>query len=164
VSGVEATPFTVLVIEDAAAVREVLRSALHEAGYRVTLAGDGEAALTALAVVGADVVLLDLMLPDIDGLELCRRVRAVPQEGYLPIIMLTARDAPAAQYAGFAAGADDYVTKPFDLDVLLARVGVWTRTRQRLQAAQAALREAERARLAARLEGIQLAGRDFAYS
>src|SRR5205814_32813 len=101
---------------------------------------------------GVDLVLLDLMLPEIDGLELCRQVRARPADAvYLPIVILTALAGEAERRTGFAAGADDYVTKPFDAADLLDRVAVWVRTRTRLQAAHARAQaeQAANARLAA---------------
>ena len=118
-----------------------------------------------------DLVLLDLMLPGVDGLELCRRARAAtaPDDVYLPIIMVTALASPADRRAGFAAGADDYVAKPFDADELLARAQVWLRVRAQAKASrgaflrqQAALREAERRAMEARLEGVTLAAREVA--
>src|SRR5207248_9560195 len=102
-------------------------------GYRVRVASDGRAALQAVEVDHPDLLLLDLMLPDVDGLELCGRVRERgPGAPYLPVIMLTALDTPAYKQLGFARGADDYVTKPFDVAELLARVRVWGATSRRI--------------------------------
>jgi CheY-like chemotaxis protein len=98
-----------------------------------------------LAAGDVDLVLLDLILPDVDGLELCLRVRAHEAEVYVPIVMLTALDGDERRHAGFTAGADDYVVKPFRAEDLLDRVGVWIRARQRLKAAQERLlRDVER--------------------
>jgi response regulator RpfG family c-di-GMP phosphodiesterase len=115
-------------------------------------------------------VLLDLMLPGLDGLTLCRQVRADSASAYLPIIMMTALVSEQQRLDGFAAGADDYVPKPFSTDELLARVQVWLRTRQRLQVAhtqllqqQGELREAERRLLVAQLEGVTVTARELAH-
>jgi len=129
------TPLLVLVVEDDRDVSDLLRTALEADGYTVRVAGDGRAALQALDAHQPDVLLLDLMLPDLDGLELCGRVRErQPTAPYLPVIMLTALDTPAYKQLGFARGADDYVTKPFELGELLARVRVWSATSRRLRA------------------------------
>jgi two-component system response regulator MprA len=111
----------VLVVDDERAVRESLRRALELEGYHVELAADGQEALDRLATNGEpDAMILDILMPGIDGLEVCRRVR---REGRrLPVLMLTARDEVENRVAGLDAGADDYVTKPFALDELLARM------------------------------------------
>ena len=124
----------VLVVDDDPEIGEVLRYLLEHAGYTVALAGGAAAALARIEAGGIDLVLLDLMLPEMHGLELCRRVRAREGEAYLPIIMLSALADEAQRHAGFVAGADDYVTKPFNSDDLLDRVRVWVRTRQQLKA------------------------------
>jgi CheY-like chemotaxis protein len=121
----------VLVVEDDTGTWNLLRDLLEPAGYAVESAPDGASALARLAAGGVELLLLDLMLPDLDGLELCRQVRAQPETADLPIIMLTALGSDAQRHAGFEAGADDYVTKPFNVQELLDRVAVWTRTRQR---------------------------------
>jgi two-component system, OmpR family, response regulator MprA len=111
----------VLVVDDERAVRDSLRRALELEGYDVELAADGEEALERLAQNGEpDAVVLDILMPKMDGLEVCRRLR---REGYrLPVLMLTARDEVENRVAGLDAGADDYVTKPFALEELLARL------------------------------------------
>src|SRR5215218_3457657 len=111
----------VLVVDDERAVRDSLRRALELEGYVVELAADGEEALERLAQNGEpDAVVLDILMPRMDGLEVCRRLR---REGHrLPVLMLTARDEIENRVAGLDAGADDYVTKPFALEELLARV------------------------------------------
>ena len=129
----------VLVVEDEVVTRRVLTSVLEQDGYEVHAVADGEAGLEQIAAGGVDVLLLDLVLPGIDGIEVCRRVRANDQSVYLPIIMVTSLDSPEQQHAGFEAGADDYVTKPFNTRDLLDRVRVWVRTSQRLRAAHSAL-------------------------
>ncbi len=111
----------VLVVDDERAVRDSLRRALELEGYDVELAADGEEALERLAQNGEpDAVVLDILMPKMDGLEVCRRLR---REGHrLPVLMLTARDEVENRVAGLDAGADDYVTKPFALEELLARL------------------------------------------
>jgi len=131
-------PATILIVEDDPLIAEVLTSLLEAAGHRVEAATDGASGLDRILAGGIDLVLLDLMLPEIDGLELCRRVRARESADYVPIIMLTALASDAQRHAGFAAGADDYLTKPCTLDELLDRVRVWLRSRQRQQGASVA--------------------------
>jgi two-component system, OmpR family, response regulator MprA len=111
----------VLVVDDERAVRDSLRRALELEGYDVELAADGQEALERLAQNGEpDAVVLDILMPEMDGLEVCRRLR---REGRrLPVLMLTARDEVENRVAGLDAGADDYVTKPFALEELLARL------------------------------------------
>src|SRR2546421_3383190 len=118
-------PPVVLVVEDDATIREVVEALLESVGATVAAVADGRAALERIAAGGVDLVLLDLMLPDVNGLELCRRLRTYEDGAYLPIIMLTALSNEADRHAGFAAGADDYVAKPFEASELLDRVDVW---------------------------------------
>ena len=109
-----------MVVDDERAVRDSLRRALELEGYEIELADDGLAALAALEGDEPDAMILDVLMPGLDGLEVARRVR---REGSrLPILMLTARVEVDDRVAGLDAGADDYVTKPFALDELLARV------------------------------------------
>ncbi len=111
----------VFVVDDEPAVRESLRRALELEGYDVELAGDGEEALERLERnVEPDAVILDVLMPGIDGLEVCRRLRASANE--IPILMLTARAEVDSRVAGLDAGADDYLSKPFALAELLARL------------------------------------------
>jgi two-component system response regulator MprA len=110
---------TILVVDDDRALREALRRALTLAGYEVQVAQDGEQALELLAQAEPDAVVLDVGLPGIDGLEVCRRVR---RGSRVPILILTARDAVADRIDGLDAGADDYMVKPFDVDELKARL------------------------------------------
>jgi len=110
----------VLVVDDDRAVSGSLDRALRLEGYEVVLAGSGAAALEALALDPPDAVVLDLQLPDIDGLEVCRRMRVAGDD--TPVLMLTARDAVNDRVAGLDAGADDYLVKPFALAELLARL------------------------------------------
>jgi PAS domain S-box-containing protein len=124
----------ILIVEDDAAISEMLREVMETEGYRVDIAVNGTDGLTRIEADGIDLVLLDLMLPEMGGLELCRRVRARQDRAYLPIIMVTALAGEAQRHAGFLAGADDYVTKPYNLDEVLDRVRAWVATRQRLVA------------------------------
>ena len=110
----------ILVVDDEPAVRESLRRALQLEGYDVELAGDGEEALERVGANGIDALLLDVSMPRLDGLEVCRRLRR--SGSTVPVLMLTARDEVADRVAGLDAGADDYVVKPFALEELLARL------------------------------------------
>jgi DNA-binding response OmpR family regulator len=147
-----ARPPRVLVVEDDAETRGVLHALLVHAGYEVLVAATGAQALVALAAEDVALVLLDLMLPDMDGLELCLRVRAREADTYLPIVMLTALGGDTQRHAGFTAGADDYVVKPFRAEDLLDRVGVWVRAGLRLRAVQERLTRATEQR--GRDEGV----------
>ncbi len=111
-----------LVVDDERAVRESLRRALELEGYEIELAADGSEALSALQKEEQqpDAVILDVLMPGVDGLEVCRCLRAAGNR--VPVLMLTARDEVENRVAGLDAGADDYVTKPFALEELLARV------------------------------------------
>jgi two-component system response regulator MprA len=111
----------ILVVDDERAVRESLRRALELEGYEIELAADGNEALYRLeATEEPDAVILDVLMPGVDGLEVCRRLRGAGSK--LPVLMLTARTEVEDRVAGLDAGADDYVTKPFALEELLARV------------------------------------------
>ncbi|MDP2773360.1 MAG: response regulator transcription factor [Nocardioides sp.] len=110
----------VLVVEDDRAVRESLRRSLEFNGYDVHLAGDGAEALAGIAGVSPDVVVMDVMMPRLDGLETTRALRTAGNS--VPILVLTARDAIGDRVEGLDAGADDYLTKPFALQELLARL------------------------------------------
>ncbi|HUZ78903.1 MAG TPA: response regulator transcription factor [Chloroflexota bacterium] len=110
----------ILVVEDEHKLAGVLRRGLEEHGYAVDLAYDGEDGLALAQIEPYDLVVLDVMLPRIDGLEVCRRLRA--ERRNVPVLMLTARDTVDDRVAGLDAGADDYLTKPFAFRELLARV------------------------------------------
>jgi two-component system response regulator MprA len=110
----------ILVVDDDRAVRDALRRALTLQGYDVDLAADGEEALDHLASRPADVIILDVLMPRLDGLEVCRRLRKAGD--HTPILMLTARDAIDDRVAGLDVGADDYLVKPFALRELQARL------------------------------------------
>jgi two-component system response regulator VicR len=110
---------TILVVDDEPAIVDVLTYNLEKAHYRVVIARDGEEALKQVRHERPDLIILDLMLPGMDGLEVCREIR---REGDLPIIMLTARDEEIDRVVGLELGADDYVVKPFSIRELMARV------------------------------------------
>lgn len=112
----------VLVVEDEAAIREMVAFALRKAEFRVTLAADTSAALVAIADAPPDLILLDWMLPGLSGLDLARRLRGEPGGGEVPIIMLTARGEEIDRVHGLEAGVDDYVVKPFSTRELVARI------------------------------------------
>jgi two-component system, OmpR family, response regulator MprA len=110
----------VLIADDDRAIREALTRALGLEGYDVVQAGDGNTALSLIESTLPDVAILDVMMPNIDGLTVCRVLRA--ERNRLPVLMLTARTETPHRVAGLDAGADDYLAKPFDLDELLARL------------------------------------------
>jgi len=110
----------ILIVEDDATIGRFVELELQHAGYEVSRFGDGEAALAAASDVGPDLIILDLMLPGIDGLEVARTLRS---RGFnMPILMLTARSQTQDVVTGFDAGADDYLRKPFEISELLSRV------------------------------------------
>jgi DNA-binding response OmpR family regulator len=116
----------VLVVEDDEEIAQVLQRSLRLEGYEVRVAGDGETALDQSAAFNPDLVILDLGLPKLDGMEVARRLRAADD---VPILMLTARDALEARVEGLDAGADDYLVKPFERQELLARLRALLRRR-----------------------------------
>ncbi len=113
---------TVLVVEDEAALATMLRYNLEKQGFLVDEAVDGQEALTRIAEAQPDIVLLDWMLPAMSGIEVCRQIRRRPQTRDLPVIMVTARTEDQDAVRGLNTGADDYITKPFSMDSLLARM------------------------------------------
>ena len=115
----------VLVVDDEPAITDLLATALRYMGYQVTTAATGLAALETAASVAPDLVVLDVMLPDIDGFEVCRRLRAA--RDFVPVIFLSARDGEDDRVTGFVRGGDDYVTKPFSLEELTLRIGALLR-------------------------------------
>jgi len=149
---------SVLVVDDDPTVSDVVRRYLEHAGYQVTLAGDGEAALSEHARVRPDLVILDLMLPGLDGLQVCRRIRQGSDN--VPIIMLTALGEEVDRIVGLQLGADDYVTKPFSPRELVLRVQSVLRRSQPVQI-PGPIRdgdlEVDPARRVARLRGEDLA-------
>jgi DNA-binding response OmpR family regulator len=116
----------ILVVEDETPIAEAVGYALREAGYEVDIVGDGTQGLAATRAQPFDLLVLDLMLPGLSGLDVCRAVRA---ESDLPIVMLTARDAELDRVLGLEIGADDYVTKPFSVAELVSRVRALLRRR-----------------------------------
>ncbi len=110
----------ILVIEDEPSLREGLEDLFGSAGYRIETVADGLSGVRRGVDEAVDLIVLDLMLPDLDGIEVCRRIRQVRPR--VPILMLTARGAQEDKVRGLRSGADDYVTKPFGIDELLARV------------------------------------------
>lgn len=112
----------VLVMEDEDALATLLQYNLEKEGYRVVLAGDGEEGLVQIDERLPDLVLLDWMLPKVSGIEVCRRIRGRPETRNLPIIMLTARGEETDRVRGLDTGADDYLTKPFSMTELIARI------------------------------------------
>jgi two-component system, OmpR family, response regulator len=121
-------PIRVLVVDDEASLSELLSMALRYEGWDVQTAADGATAVRAAREQRPDAVVLDVMLPDLDGLEVLRRLRAEAPE--VPVLFLTARDAVEDRVAGLTAGGDDYVTKPFSLEELVARLrGLLRRSR-----------------------------------
>jgi two-component system, OmpR family, response regulator RegX3 len=117
----------VLVVDDEPAIREAVGYALTREGFDVRYAGDGSAAIEIARRERLDAIVLDLLLPDISGVEVCRRIRA---ESTVPILMLTAKDGEVDKVLGLEVGADDYVSKPFSLAELLARVRALLRRRE----------------------------------
>ncbi len=109
----------ILVVDDEEAIAEAVRARLESEGFRVAVAGDGPAALQVARERHPDLVVLDLMLPGMDGLEVCKELQ---KQSWVPVLMLTAKTEEADKVAGFAVGADDYLTKPFSLRELTVRV------------------------------------------
>ncbi len=112
----------ILVVDDEEDIRELVRLNLAREGYEVLDCETGERALPLSRATVPDVVVLDLMLPGMDGLEVCRKLKADPKTGHIPVVILTAKGEEADVVAGLEIGADDYVTKPFSGKVLVARV------------------------------------------
>src|SRR5262245_19628767 len=121
---------SVLVVEDEQDIRELIRYNLSKEGFQVDWAASGEQALRSARINPPGLILLDLMLPGIDGLEVCRLIKTEQALSQVPIIMLTARGEDADVVAGLELGADDYVVKPFSPRVLLARIKAVLRRRE----------------------------------
>lgn len=119
----------ILIVEDEEAIAEAVRARLQSEGFRVRVAHDGAQAIQEVAAWRPDLVVLDLMLPGMDGFEVCREIQ---RESWVPVLMLTARTQEADKVAGFAVGADDYLTKPFSLRELVARVRAILRRMERI--------------------------------
>jgi DNA-binding response OmpR family regulator len=125
---------TILVVDDEEAIAEAVRARLEAEGYRVVVASDGPQAIEAHSVEHPTLVVLDLMLPGMDGLEVCRQIQ---RERWTPVLMLTARTEEADKVAGFAVGADDYLTKPFSLRELAVRVRAILRRMEHIRSQKA---------------------------
>jgi len=121
-------PTRILVVDDDVKITSFLRRSLALEGYDVRVANSGLEAIRAVAESPPDLMVLDIMMPDLDGLEVCRRIRAAGEE--FPILMLTARDSVTDRVRGLDQGADDYLVKPFALEELLARLRALSRRRQ----------------------------------
>src|SRR5947199_5026139 len=117
----------ILIVEDEVSLVEVLSYNLQRDGYEVAVAKEGREGLRKAQMQLPDLVILDLMLPGLNGLDICRELRASPRTASISILMLTAKGEETDQVVGFAMGADDYVTKPFSVKVLLQRIKVLLR-------------------------------------
>ena len=115
-------PKKILIVEDEADIAQLVKLYLEKDGFRTTIASTGIEALTLIKTNRPDMVVLDLMLPEIDGLEVCKKIRSAPDTALLPILMLTAKAEESDTIIGLELGADDYVTKPFSPKVLVTRV------------------------------------------
>ncbi len=125
----------ILIIEDDEAIREVLEILLQTRGFLITTAGNGEAGLKRLEEKEFDLILLDLSLPGMDGLEVCRRIRDIPGKSQIPVVMLTARSEESDVVVGLETGAVDYVAKPFNNQLLIARIRAHLRRTKELKIA-----------------------------
>ena len=139
-------PSTILIVDDDRVTRQILRGLLEPEGHVIATAGDGDSALERARELMPDLVLLDVLMPGLDGYEVCRRLRADAQLAEVPIIMLTALDDRASRLIGMEAGADDFVSKPFDRVELLTRLRSITRLNRfrRLLQERSQLQRAER--------------------
>lgn len=158
----------ILIVEDDRDIAALVQRYLTRAGHTTDALGDGNEALASVRTRVPDLVLLDLMLPGLDGLEVCRALRRGPETRALPIIVLTARTEESDRIAGLELGADDYVTKPFSPSELVARVGALLRRAQRwAEAGSAALAfgpielDRERHRVANRGLEVRLTAKEF---
>ncbi len=124
------TNHRILCIEDEANIRDLLQLVLQGAGYSVLLADNGTDGLAQAQTEAPDLILLDLMLPGLSGLSVCRQLKESPDTRRIPLVMVTAKTQPADIVLGLESGADDYITKPFDPDVLVARLRVVLRRGQ----------------------------------
>ncbi|MGH9280067.1 MAG: response regulator transcription factor [Acidimicrobiales bacterium] len=131
----------VLVVDDEEYIRDLVSSALRIAGFETSVAVDGHRALSSVASAHPDLVILDVGLPGIDGFEVCRRLRADGDD--TPVIFLTARDTDEDKVSGFTKGGDDYLTKPFSLEELVARVRAVLRRTRAVEATSNRLRYAD---------------------
>lgn len=144
----------ILVVEDESRVADFIRRGLRAEGWQVRLAHDGHAALSSLASDSFDVVVMDIMLPDLDGRELCRRLRDLGDT--TPILLLTALSAVEERVQGLRSGADDYLPKPFDFDELLARIEALARRARPLAQIMPSSPGADRLRLVPEAQAVQV--------
>ena len=121
----ESTPGNILVVEDEVSISDIVATALRFKGHQVTQVADGNAGLTAALEDRFDLLVLDVMLPGINGFEICRRLRTA--NVFVPVLFLTARDEEASRVKGFVAGGDDYLTKPFSVEEFVLRVAALLR-------------------------------------
>ena len=119
-NGAEAS--VILLVDDNATNLSILVKSLSEAGYKVRVAQDGESAIAQIPYAKPDLILLDVMMPGIDGFETCRRLKAVPETQAIPVIFITALSDVFDKVKGFQVGAVDYITKPFEIEEALVRV------------------------------------------
>jgi two-component system, OmpR family, response regulator MprA len=133
----------VLVIDDEENIIEFIRLGLRYEGFQVESASDGEQGFNAALRINPDAIILDVMMPGIDGLEVCRRLRSNPTTTNIPILMLTAKDDVRDRITGLRTGADDYLTKPFDFDELLERIRAILRRQSRTKTAQGGANDGE---------------------
>ena len=131
---------TIQIVEDSPDIAELIRHYLKRAGYETVVVGSGRDALTQARQSAPDLVVLDIMLPDLDGLQVCQALRGDPATSKVPILMLTAKGEEADRVRGLELGADDYVTKPFSPKELVARVGALLRRADRAQQPATSLR------------------------
>ena len=146
----------ILLVEDEPSAAKMLAKGLREHSFAVDVAQDGEAALYQISIYDYDLVILDVMLPRKDGLEVCREMRALGSS--IPVLMLTARDQVEDRIAGLDSGADDYLTKPFDFGELLARVRALLRRGEALQSETLMVADLE---INMRSKRVKRAGRDI---
>ena len=123
----------ILVVDDTPANIQTLSSILKERGYQISVATNGRQALDVVSKIRPDLILLDVMMPDMDGLQICRMLRTIPGIGDSAIIMVSAKAMPSEQAAGLRAGADDYITKPFDDAELLETLRKYSESLKREQ-------------------------------
>jgi two-component system, OmpR family, response regulator MprA len=121
----------VLVVDDEHAIVDFIRLGMRYEGFRVSAAAGGQQGIEMAQHLIPDVIILDVMLPDLDGLQVCKRLRDQPTTAHIPILMLTAKDEVRDRVSGLESGADDYLTKPFSFEELLARVRALLRRMQR---------------------------------
>ncbi|MEX1366750.1 MAG: response regulator [Nannocystaceae bacterium] len=124
---------TVLIVDDESSSRQTLEALLYAEGYRLSFATNGQQAITRLEAESVDIILSDVMMPGMDGFELCRRTKAHPEWSLIPLILITALDGNEDLVRGLEAGADEFLHKPVERRVLKARIGAMLRTRARYE-------------------------------